>query len=105
MIHASDWVLQIDDTLRVQETAFQDVEISKFPGGGPPDPHQQKGQAPSRTFPGTKPCGLARCGAHVSPPEIIISPSVRELNEGSQCIHYSTWFTTKIDANDVTNWS
>ena len=35
MIHACDWVLQITDTLRVQETAFQDVEISKFLGGGP----------------------------------------------------------------------
>ena len=42
------------------------------------------GEAPSRTFPGTKPCSLARCGAHVSPPEIIISPPVREL-KGSQC--------------------
>ena len=43
------------------------------------------GEAPSRTVPGMKPCSLARCGAHVSPPEIIISPPVRELNEGSQC--------------------
>ena len=43
------------------------------------------GEAPSRTVPGMKPCSLARCGAHVSPTEIIISPPVRELNEGSQC--------------------